>query len=231
MIPSYYFSQLVQTLRLANSRIALTALLHRTTLRPTHHAKRTASHLRIDISKARRCPISLVSRRPLPLLDPSPPLVPVADNMQALDVDTMVSSALKGLHYSYPDLLVYSDIPIPGAPLLRPCQLPEVDASELSFDSPKSSSGKSLHICTPLPPPSFSIAALSSCELFTPPEAYTGLRIIIPARNNKKRKWQDAQIGLDDEDTRRAKRIVVNGWITSPIQTHEYIDTVPCLSG
>ncbi|KAI6107361.1 hypothetical protein EDD16DRAFT_111101 [Pisolithus croceorrhizus] len=209
-------SQLVQTLCHANRRYTHVALLHRSTLHLTHHAKRTASHLRIDTRKARRCPIRFVARQPLPLLELSP-LVPVRTSpvamqgsTQAMDagVDAMLSAALRGLHYSYPDLLMYSDVPTPGAPLLRPRQLPEVDVLDLPFD-----------------PQISSPAGLSSCELLTPPEAYTALRIIIPARNDKKRKWKDAQIELDDEDTHRAKRIVLNTWITSPIRTDEYIHT------
>lgn len=118
-------------------------------------------------------------------------------------VDAMVSAAIRGLHYTYPELLMYSDIPTPGAPLLKPRQLPEVDISDVPCDS--------------------SPAGLSSCGSFTTPDVYPALRIIIPAQNNKKRKWQDAQIELDDEDTHRAKQIVLNTWITPHIQTDEYI--------
>lgn len=118
-------------------------------------------------------------------------------------VDAMVSAAIRGLHYTYPELLMYSDIPTPGAPLLKPRQLPEVDISDVPCDS--------------------SPAGLSSCGSLTTPDVYPALRIIIPARNNKKRKWQDAQIELDDEDTHRAKQIVLNTWITPHIQTDEYI--------
>ncbi|KAI6116597.1 hypothetical protein EDD17DRAFT_1762505 [Pisolithus thermaeus] len=231
---SHCFSQLVQTLCHANRRYTHVALLHRSTLHLTHHAKRTASHLRIDTRKARRCPIHFVARQPLPLLELSP-LVPVRTSpvamqgsTQAMDagVDAMLSTALRGLHYSYPDLLMYSDVPTPGAPLLRPRQLPEVDVLELPFDPQISSPGKSLSyalVSTLTTSSHRSLAGLSSCELLTPPEAYTALRIIIPARNDKKRKWKDAQIELDGEDTHRAKRIVLNTWITSPIRTDEYI--------
>ncbi|KAI6032418.1 hypothetical protein EDC04DRAFT_68577 [Pisolithus marmoratus] len=212
MISSHCFSQLVQTLRHANTRLARAALLHRSTLHLTHHAKRIASHLRIDTCKARRCPIHFVSHQPLPLLESSP-LVPVRtttvavqESTQAMDagVDAMVSTVLGGLHYSYPDLLMASDIPTPGAPLLRPRQLPDVDVPEFPFDSQISSSG------------------LSSCGLLTPPEVYTGLRIIIPARH-KKRKLQDAEVDWDDDITYRVKRMAVNRQMTSPIRRREYI--------
>ncbi|KAI5989174.1 hypothetical protein EDC04DRAFT_2912283 [Pisolithus marmoratus] len=208
MISSHCFSQLVQTLRHANARLARVALLHRSTLHLTHHAKRIASHLRIDTCKARRCPIHFVSHQPLPLLESSP-VVPVRTNpvamqgstTQAMDagVDAIVSSALGGLHYSYPDLHTCSDIPTPGAPLLRPRQLPDVDVSVLPFDPQISST--------------VFVRAVHSL--------YTGLRIIIPALN-KKRKWRDAQVEWDDDDTRRVKRVVVNKWMSSPIQTHEH---------
>ncbi|KAI6020656.1 hypothetical protein BKA83DRAFT_4126622 [Pisolithus microcarpus] len=173
MISSHCFSQLAQILRHANRRYTHIALFHRSTLHLTHHAKRTASHLRIDTRKALRCPIHLVSRQPLPLLESSP-LVPVRTTTVAMQggtqvmgagVDAMVSAAIRGLHYTYPELLMYSDIPTP--------------------------------------------AGLSSCgslTTLTKPDVYPALRIIIPARNNKKRKWQDAQIELDDEDTHRAKK-------------------------
>ncbi|KAI6046845.1 hypothetical protein EDC04DRAFT_2597644 [Pisolithus marmoratus] len=230
MISSHCFSQLVQTLHHANARLARVALLHRSTLHLTHHAKRTASHLRIDTCKARTCPIHFVSRQALPLLESSP-LVPVRtttlvvkESTQAMDagVDAMVSTALGGLHHSYPDLLMASDIPTPGAPLLRPRQLPDVDVSELPFDSPISSSGKSL-LCIYTPPPHpCSLTGLSSCGLLTPPEVYTGLRIIIPARH-KKRKLQDAKVDWDDDITYRVRRMVVNRRMTSPIRRHEYI--------
>ncbi|KAI6043836.1 hypothetical protein EDC04DRAFT_3087842, partial [Pisolithus marmoratus] len=188
MISSHCFGQLVQTLHHANTRLARAALLHRSTLHLTHHAKRIASQLRIDTCKARRCPIHFVSRQPLPLLESSP-LVPVRTNPVAMQGST--TQAVDA------DLHTCSDIPTPGAPLLRPRQLPDVDVSELPFDPQISSSG------------------LSSCGLLTPPEVYTGLRIIIPARN-KKRKWQDAQLEWDDEDTHRIKRMVVNKWMSSP---------------
>ncbi|KAI6043803.1 hypothetical protein EDC04DRAFT_3138273, partial [Pisolithus marmoratus] len=184
MISSHCFSQLVQTLCNANTRLARVALLHRSTLHLTHHAKRIASHLRIDTRKARRCPMHFVSRQPLPLLESSP-LVPVRTNSVAMQgITTQAVDA---------DLHTFSDVPTPGAPLLRPRQLPDVDVSELPFDPQISSSG------------------LSSCGLLTP-EVYTGLRIIIPALN-KKRKWQDSQVEWDDEDT---QRMVVNKWMSSP---------------
>ncbi|KAI5992893.1 hypothetical protein EDD15DRAFT_2196761 [Pisolithus albus] len=196
MISSHCFSQLAQTLRHANRRYTLVALFHRSTLHLTHHAKRTASHLRIDTRKALGCPIHLVSRQPLPLLESLSPLVPVRTttvamqgSTQAMDagVDAMVSTALKGLHYSYPELLMYSDVPTP--------------------------------------------AGLSSCgslTTLTKPDVYPALRIIIPARNNKKRKWQDAQIELDDEDTHRAKNsspedeelVLQIPYRTSPVVIH-----------
>ncbi|KAI6022149.1 hypothetical protein PISMIDRAFT_513224 [Pisolithus microcarpus 441] len=155
MISSHCFSQLAQILRHANRRYTHIALFHRSTLHLTHHAKRTASHLRIDTRKALRCPIHLVSRQPLPLLESSP-LVPVRTTVVAMQggtqvmgagVDAMVSAAIRGLHYTYPELLMYSDIPTPGAPLLKPRQLPEVDISDVPCDS--------------------SPAGLSSCGSFT----------------------------------------------------------------
>ncbi|KIJ21252.1 hypothetical protein PAXINDRAFT_104267 [Paxillus involutus ATCC 200175] len=65
------FAQLVHRLRHTNARYDQITSQFRCRIRPTHHAKRRAywAGLRIDISKARACPGTLVSRRPLPIVD------------------------------------------------------------------------------------------------------------------------------------------------------------------
>lgn len=169
MISSAALSQLIHRLRNANARYAHIALLHRSVLRCTYHAKRRArwSGLHIDILKAQTCPSRHVSLRSLPVIDADPQPVPekpaffvppMSTSVHALGLELtnlpeiVVSSPASSstspqhqlqrltvrvppprLNYAYPDLLHMhigdGSVPLiaPGAPRLKPMQLPDED--------------------------------------------------------------------------------------------------------
>ncbi|KIK94683.1 hypothetical protein PAXRUDRAFT_432069 [Paxillus rubicundulus Ve08.2h10] len=172
------FAQLVHRLRHTNARYDQITSQFRCRIRPTHHAKRRAywAGLRIDISKARACPGTLVSRRPLPIVDTAyyTPLVvaplPFMSNYNHMNAfegsalglqltnlpEVVVPSPPRSLsaragqrrrltirvpplHYQYSA----SEMNAPGAPLLRPRQLPEDDSEieDISLGHPSSSCG------------------------------------------------------------------------------------------
>ncbi|KAL4069033.1 hypothetical protein J3A83DRAFT_4535118 [Scleroderma citrinum] len=226
MVSPTMLSQLIHTLRIANARYTHIALIHRSTLRRTYHAKRRAycAGLHIDTLKARDCPNKYVSRQPLPVIDSNPvielelerpaSLVPsmcsstISTLAPALGLelanipDIIVSSPISNynntslvdqtqrltirmpplhLNYSYPDIMhmgADGSVP-PGAPRLKPMQLPDEDDAVLldghGFDQQHPlSSGSSLG------------------ELMTPNDdidlySYTGLRIMIPSRYLKRK--------------------------------------------
>lgn len=189
-------SDLARRLRYANARYGQIAcqLRCRITITRTHHAQRRAfwSGLRIDIAKARDCPSTAISVKPLPVLDttPSPlPLMPSpfafaakAHNQLGLEIPDIVISSPDAYDQSHKRLVIripplaslrddmyrheQYDMPAPGAPLIRTKELPECEMDELCSSRSSSSA--------------------SSTPLLTPIDiVHSGLRIKIPTRKRK----------------------------------------------
>ncbi|KAG1746885.1 hypothetical protein EDB19DRAFT_330829 [Suillus lakei] len=156
-------SDLACRLRYANARYGQIAcqLRCRITITRSYHAQRRAfwSGLRVDIAKAKDCPSTAISVRPLPVLDttPSPlPLMlsscaPAAEAHNDLDLeipDIIVSSPdayvqprerlvirippLASLHTDMYRHEQY-DMSAPGAPLIRTKELPECEMEDMCF--------------------------------------------------------------------------------------------------
>ncbi|KAG0703480.1 hypothetical protein DFH29DRAFT_440994 [Suillus ampliporus] len=170
-------SELTYKLRYANARYGQIAFELRCRIKftRTHHAQRRAfrSGLRVDIAKAKGCPMTAISVRPLPVLDttrsPSPimlsPCLPESHNELGLEIpDIIVSSPdvyaqprerlvirippLASLHN---DVYYHEqyDMPAPGAPRIHTKELPEECEMEDICSSRSSSSASS---CSPLTP-------------------------------------------------------------------------------
>ncbi|KAF9221292.1 hypothetical protein BS17DRAFT_819885 [Gyrodon lividus] len=204
------FAQLVNRLRHTNTRYDQIVRQFRSRLRPTYHAKRRAywAGLRIDVSKARACPGTLVSRRPLPIIDTAShssfaaaPLAFTSNHnyMSTLEGNTLglqltnlperqrLTIRVPPLSYEYGyGYATPVEVNAPGAPLLRPRQLPEDDSEMEDISLAQSSSSSS--------------ASVSADSLLTPIDFfYTGLRITIPARSLK-RKLQDDDADENESD-------------------------------
>jgi len=180
MISAAVFTQLIHKLRNANARYTHIALIYRSTLRRTYHAKRRAywTGLHINTLQAQNCPNSHVSLQPLPVIDSDPatselelekPAFPVPSMSKSTTTSISTSVHALGLelanlpeivvspptslpqhrlticipplrlNYAYPDLMRMhtGDGPVspvvPGAPRLKPRQLPDEDDS-VAFD-------------------------------------------------------------------------------------------------
>lgn len=148
-------SDLAYKLRYANARYTRVAfeLRFRITCTRTHHAKRRAfwSGLRIDVEKAKGCPMTAISVKPLPVLDTTPSPSPIMLSFRRSAVEpynqlgleiphTVVSSSDVHAHHRerlvirisplaslYDDVSRHEqyDMPAPGAPRIRTRDLPE----------------------------------------------------------------------------------------------------------
>ena len=177
MISATVLTQLIHKLRNTNARYTHIALIYRSTLRRTYHAKRRAywRGLHIDTLKAQNCPNKQVSLQPLPIIDSDPAIPELELEKPAFLVPSMspsttsisTSAHILGLelvnlpeivvsspsitpsqhqnqrlticipplrlNYAYPDLMHMhtggGSVPsvVPGAPRLKPRQLPDED--------------------------------------------------------------------------------------------------------
>jgi hypothetical protein len=219
-------SDLICRLRYANARYGQIAcqLRCQITITRTYHAQRRAfwSGLRVDIAKAKDCPSTAISVRPLPVLDttpsPSPfmlsPLALTAEvhNELGLEIPNIVVSPpdscvqprerlvirippLASLHvdmYRHEDY----DMPTPGAPLIRTKELPECEMDEM-FSSRSSSSASSTPLLTPID------------------IVHSGLRIKIPARKRKLGETDDEIFCPDSSDIQFPKKHMRQRWARS----------------
>lgn len=218
-------SELTYKLRYANARYGQIAFELRCRIKftRTHHAQRRAfrSGLRVDIAKAKGCPMTAISVRPLPVLDttrsPSPimlsPCLPESHNELGLEIpDIIVSSPdvyaqprerlvirippLASLHNDVYHHEQY-DMPAPGAPRIHTKELPEECEME--------------DICS-----SRSSSSASSCSPLTPIDiVHSGLRIRIPARKRKLEETDDEDSCPDSSDVRFPKRHMRRRWARS----------------
>ncbi|KAH7884096.1 hypothetical protein F5I97DRAFT_1930305 [Phlebopus sp. FC_14] len=213
-------AQLIHRLRFANARYGQLALQCRYGLRPTYHAKRRAywAGLRIDTNKARNCPGKYVSRQPLPIIDTTPSsaagdcLSVSGGNTLGLELtnlpevtvpsrtrpNTRLTIRIPPLNFNYGCDYPSLDPSIPGAPLLRPMQLPEDDTEmeDISLENPSSPSSTS-----------------SSDSLLTPID--TNLRIHIPARGPKRKLHEVEAEDSDSDALQQPKRAMRVRWSMS----------------
>ncbi|KAG2101851.1 uncharacterized protein F5147DRAFT_296616 [Suillus discolor] len=219
-------SDLACRLRYANARYGQIAcqLRCRITITRTHHAQRRAfwSGLRIDIAKAKGCPSTAISVRPLPVLDTTPSPSPLM-----LSPFALVANVRNELGLEIPDIVVsppdaydqpckrlviripplaglhdnmhhheHCDISAPGAPLLRTKELPECEMDEM-FSSRSSSSASSTPLLTPID------------------IVHSGLRIKIPVRKRKLGETDDEDSCPDSSDIQFPKKHMRKRWACS----------------
>ncbi|KII94453.1 hypothetical protein PLICRDRAFT_429435 [Plicaturopsis crispa FD-325 SS-3] len=154
--PAYYgpssarLANILFIIRVANRRSQHVADGIRTSLRPTHHARRRAQRLglSIDMDRARACPQSQISRQDLPILDTHvspvvstsesaavrpviPPIVipPVGSRRRAQVPLSPIASALSDV-FSLPDVEMESPRGIPRMPATPRLSARELPAEE-----------------------------------------------------------------------------------------------------
>lgn len=220
-------SDLACRLRYANVRYGQIAyqLRCRITITRTYHAQRHAllSGLRIDIAKAKNCPSTAISVRPLPVLDTTPSSSPLmlsplafaaeAHNKLGLEIPDIVVSPPDVSLQSRTRLIIripplatlhddtyrheQCDMSAPGAPLIRTKELPECEMDELSSSRSSSSA--------------------SSTPLLTPVDinVHSSLRIKIPARKRKLEEADDDDSCTDSLDIQFPKKYMRKRWARS----------------
>jgi len=215
-------SDLTYRLRYANARYTRVAseLRCRVAFTRTHHAKHRAfwSGLCIDVEKAKGCPMTAISVRPLPVLDTTPSLSPLMlsfheseyDNELGLEVPHIVVSSPHTYAHPRERLIIripplaslYNnispheqyDIPAPGAPLIRTMDLPEECEME--------------DMCS-----SRSFSPASSMSPLTPIDIVrSGLRIKIPARKRKLQETDNEDSCPDSSDIQFPKKHMRKRW-------------------
>ncbi|KAG1741788.1 uncharacterized protein EDB91DRAFT_1247843 [Suillus paluster] len=217
-------SEVAYKLRYANARYSQIAFELRCRLKftRTHHAQRHAfwSGLRVDIAKAKGCPMTAISVRPLPILDttrsPSPITLPLympaaeAHNKLGLDIPDIVVSSPDAYAQPRERLIIripplaslYNDVyrheqygmPVPGAPRMRTRELPEECEMEDMCSSRSSSSA-------------FSPSPLTPIDV-----VHSGLRIRIPTRKRKIEETDDEDSCPDSSDIHFPKRHMRRRW-------------------
>ncbi|KAJ8590916.1 hypothetical protein M405DRAFT_815213 [Rhizopogon salebrosus TDB-379] len=223
-------SDLTYKLRYANARYTRVAseLRRRVAFTRTHHAKRRAfwSGLSVDVEKAKGCPMTAISVRPLPVLDttPSPsPLMLEFFHESAVEHDNELGLEVPRIVVLSPDTYVHPrerliiripplaslydnissheqyDIPAPGAPLIRTMDLPEECEMEDMCSSRSFSPASSMSPLTPI-----NIVR-------------SGLRIKIPLRKRKLEETDDEDSCPDSSDIQFPKRHMRRRWARSHI--------------
>lgn len=220
-------SDLACRLRYANARYGQIAcqLRCRITITRTYHAQRHAfwSGLRVDIAKAKNCPSTAISVRPLPILDTTPSPLPLMLSPIALaaKAHNELGSEIPDIVVSPPDAYIQPskrlvirippraslhddmycheqyDMSPPGAPLLRTKELPQCDMDEMCSSRSSSSSASSTPLLTPI-------------DII-----HSGLRIKIPARKRKLGETDDEDFCPDSSDIQFPKRHLRKRWARS----------------
>jgi hypothetical protein len=190
-------SDLTYKLRYANARYTRVAseLRRRVAFTRTHHAKRRAfwSGLCVDVEKAKGCPMTAISVRPLPVLDTTPSPSPLMlffhesavghDNELGLEVPRIVALSpdtyvhprerliirIPPLASLYDNISSHEqyDIPTPGAPLIRTMDLPEECEMEDMCSSRSCGSCRET-CCITLTERLFAVSPASSMSPLTP---------------------------------------------------------------
>ncbi|KAG2134578.1 uncharacterized protein EDB93DRAFT_1254468 [Suillus bovinus] len=219
-------SDLASKLRYANARYGQIAfqLRCRITITRTYHAQRRAfwSGLRVDIAKAKDCPSTAISIKPLPVLDTTPSPLPLmlsplalaaeARNELGLEIPDIIVSPpdayaqpRKRLIIRIPPLVSlydhmyrheHCDTSAPGAPLIRTKELPDCEMDEV-FSSSSSSSASSTPLLTPID------------------IVHSGLRIKIPARKRKLGEADDEDSCPDNSDIQFPRKHMRKRWACS----------------
>ncbi|KAG1814406.1 uncharacterized protein BJ212DRAFT_369591 [Suillus subaureus] len=219
-------SGLIYRLRYANARYGQIAcqLRCRMTITRTYHAQRRAfwSGLRVDIAKAKGCPSTAISVRPLPVLDTTPSPLPLmlssfartaeTHNELGLEIPDIVVSSPDAYVQPHKRLVIripplaslhddmyrheHNDMSAPGAPLIRTKELPECEMDEM-ISSRSSSSASSTPLLTPID------------------IVCSGLRIKIPARKRKLGETDDENSCPDSSNIQFPKKHMRKRWARS----------------
>ncbi|OAX37005.1 hypothetical protein K503DRAFT_801568 [Rhizopogon vinicolor AM-OR11-026] len=218
-------SDLAYKLRYANARYTRVAfeLRCRMTFTRTHHAKRRAfwSGLRVDVEKAKGCPMTAIAVKPLPVLDTTPSPSPLSFHVSAVEPHNQLGLEIPHIVVSSPDMYAHPrerliiripplaslyddmsrheqyDIPAPGAPLIRTKDLPEDCEMEDDCSTRSSSPASSLSPLTPID------------------VVCSGLRIKIPARKRKLEETDDEDSYSDSSNVQFPKKHMRRRWARS----------------